>query len=116
MPWTAAQSISLPEGRKLKAKEPSATARGYGIAHQRQRKALEPGVATGLVRCARGKSCKRAELIDGRWVGGLILPDEPWDLGHVDGSGKRLYSGPEHRGCNRATATHRRRRQMSREW
>jgi hypothetical protein len=30
-----------------------------------------------------------------------IVPGTPWDLGHVDGSGKTMYQGPEHRKCNR---------------
>jgi hypothetical protein len=46
---------------------------------------------------------------DGR--GGMVrvsaatrsFAQEPWDLGHIDGSGKTLDSGPEHRRCNRAT-------------
>jgi hypothetical protein len=42
-------------------------------------------VATGLVRCARGGGCLRAELVDGVIVGGLIRPGEPWHLGHADG-------------------------------
>jgi hypothetical protein len=40
--------------------------------------------------------------------GELIRSGESWDLGHVDGSGKTLYSGPEHRRCNRATERHKR--------
>jgi len=59
-------------------------------------------VKAGIVRCAR--------------CGELIEPREPWDLGHFDGSGKTLYSGPEHRRCNRATETHKRRRYWSRQW
>jgi hypothetical protein len=58
-------------------------------------------VEAGVVRCAR---CDE-----------LIEPGEPWDLGHVDGTERTIYSGPEHRRCNRATAKHRRCR-WSRQW
>jgi hypothetical protein len=74
----------------------SREARGYGTAHRKRRELLAPLVAAGRIRCAR---CNE-----------LIGPDEPWDLGHVDGDRSR-YSGPEHRhardcreGGNRATA------------
>jgi hypothetical protein len=53
------------------------------------RRRLEPLVAAGMVRCAR--------------CGELIVPGEPWDLGHDDGD-RRFYTGPEHRACNRATS------------
>jgi hypothetical protein len=43
-------------------------------------------VAAGMVRCAR--------------CADLIQPGEPWDLGHVDGTERTVYSGPEHRRCN----------------
>jgi hypothetical protein len=69
--------------------------RGYGIEHKRRRRRWAREVAAGLVHCAR--------------CGGFIYPDEPWDLGHVDGDRSR-YSGPEHRACNRATAARRPRR------
>src|SRR4029077_1815391 len=65
------------------------SARGYGHQHQRTRREWAPFVEAGEVLCARG----------GRPVGPLEL----WGLGHVDGEMSR-YAGPEHRGCNRATA------------
>jgi hypothetical protein len=58
-------------------------------------------VGSGMVRCAR---CSE-----------LIEPGAPWDLGHVDGAARKVYSGPEHRRCNRQTAYHRLRK-VSRRW
>ena len=75
--------------------------RGYGQAHRARRRAIAPMVEAGMVRCAR--------------CGELIAPGSPWDLGHVDGTVRRVYSGPEHRRCNRATEKHKRRRR-SRQW
>jgi hypothetical protein len=81
-------------------KPPSTTLRGYGHRHQQARKRLAPLVDAGLVRCAR--------------CGDWIAPGEPWDLGHHDWD-RSLYTGPEHRACNRATAG-RWRRRVSRRW
>ena len=56
-----------------------------------------PAVASGMVRCARGAACRRAELVDGVLVGGFIEPGERWHLGHPDGES---VGGPEHVRCN----------------
>jgi hypothetical protein len=71
--------------------------RSYGSVHQTKRRVWARRIATGeLVPCAR---CGRP-----------IYPGTPWDLGHVDGSGKSQYAGPEHRRCNRQTSTHKAKR------
>lgn len=62
--------------------------RGYDTTHQRLRKQWEPRVNTGTVACWR--------------CGQLIHPTEPWDMGHDD-LDRRMYRGPEHAACNRAT-------------
>jgi hypothetical protein len=85
--------------------------RGYGREHVRLRREWERVVRRGGVTCAR-PGCGR-----------LIAPGEPWDLGHDDQDRTR-YTGPEHAGCNRATAAHRKERELqasqsrrqSREW
>jgi hypothetical protein len=85
--------------RQVSRARGSTKARGYGAKHKalRRRWALE--VREGLVNCAR--------------CGDLIYPDDLWDLGHVDGD-KSRYAGPEHRACNRATATHKAKRKRRR--
>jgi hypothetical protein len=76
----------------------------YCHLHQLRRRAVAKEVKAGIVRCAR---CDE-----------LIQPGEPWDLGHADGTNQQVYSGPEHRRCNRATAPHKRERELrhSRQW
>ena len=86
--------------RRREAGRPNATDRGYGHRHQQERKRWKPEVDAGRVACAR--------------CGRLIAPGEPWDLGHDDHD-RSIYTGPEHRRCNRATAGRRKRRQ-SRRW
>lgn len=66
----------------------STRARGYGAAHQAERRRLEPIVALGLTDCWR--------------CGERIEIGAPWDLGHDD-QDRSKYRGPEHRRCNRAT-------------
>jgi hypothetical protein len=73
----------------------STSIRGYGWKHQKLRNRWARDVARGEVECAR--------------CGEPIWPEEPWDLGHVDGD-KTRYAGPEHRACNRATANHKAKR------
>lgn len=75
--------------RERWGRRPSTTEAGYGHEHQKLRKRWAPIVAAGRVRCAR---CDE-----------IIWPGTPWDLGHDDHDRSR-YVGPEHRGCNRATA------------
>jgi hypothetical protein len=88
----------------------STARRGYGTAHQRERKRWEPKVDAGLVNCAR--------------CGEPLEPGRSWDLGHNDD--RRTYSGPEHSTCNQsaggangarvANALRSRAVRQSREW
>jgi hypothetical protein len=93
----------LHNAREKRAGRPSSTQRGYGKHHRVLRRQVARIVDQGSAVCAR---C-------GQW----IVPGEPWDLGHDDQDRSR-YTGPEHRACNRATATHRKQRQrlVSRVW
>jgi hypothetical protein len=58
----------------------------YGHVHKKLREQLAVQIARGGVVCVR--------------CGGSILPSEPFDLGHVDGT--NMHAGPEHQYCNRA--------------
>lgn len=64
------------------------SARGYGSAHQRQRKAIAAKLKAGAV-----LTCWRC--------GGALVQGMAWDLGHDD-QDRSLYRGPEHRKCNRS--------------
>lgn len=72
----------------------SSTAQGYGKEHRRERRFWAPLVAAGGVFCHR-PDCLRVA----GGGSGLILPGEPWDLGHDRATGS--WRGPEHRSCNR---------------
>src|SRR4029077_13727791 len=80
--WLMAREATVVRSRW----RPKTGDRGYGEGHQAARARLEPIVLAGGVRCAR--------------CGEPIIPGEPWHLGHADGGGKSLYSGPEHVRCN----------------
>ena len=74
----------------------SASDRGYGADHVRQRAQLAPIVATGKAMCAEVICLEQSRL---------IAPDAPWDLAHTeDRSGWR---GPAHRACNANEASRR---------
>ena len=68
----------------------SATARGYGVAHQAARRRWAPMVERGEVLCGR---CGRS-----------IDPGTPWDLSHPKDD-KGLPPEPWHASCNRAYAS-----------
>ena len=54
---------------------------------------------------------------EGCWRRGQRIEEgEPWDLGHVDGSNKTKYAGPEHVRCNRSVAGRKPKLDVSRAW
>lgn len=71
----------------------STAARGYGAAHQAERKRWAKIIDTTGHQCWR---CRR-----------MILPGMAWDLGHHDHDRTR-YMGPEHRSCNRSAGARKR--------
>lgn len=72
-------------------KRASRQERGYDAAYDRARRRWAPLVATCRVHC-HADICIEAS-------GRLILPHQPWDLGH---DGQRHIRGPEHATCNRS--------------
>lgn len=84
------------KSRKNRARDQargSSTARGYDRAHETERLAWVPLIATGTVRCRRAPS--------GQCVAPspLIRPDEAWHLGHPDAACP-APKAPEHVICN----------------
>jgi len=75
--------------------------RGYGQRHRLLREQWKPKVEAGKVNCWR---CSCA-----------IEPGSEWDLGHDDND-RSQYRGPEHQGCNRATASRKAIYDTSRAW
>lgn len=64
--------------------------RGYDAQHDRLRRQWKPKVERVTVHC-HAKVC----VMPAR----LILPGQPWDLGHTDD--RSGWTGPEHATCNR---------------
>jgi hypothetical protein len=89
--------------KRRELSRPSAEQRGYGKEHRQLRAQWARVMRDEPVFCAR--------------CGLPIEPGEPWDLGHADEDRSR-YNGPEHRACNRKTATHKAQRDqgVSRSW
>jgi hypothetical protein len=73
------------------------TRRGYGTAHQRERKRWAQIVSEGGAACAR--------------CGGPIMPGSRWHLDHADGDRGR-YIGVSHAYCNTTAPNRRRRRAL----
>jgi hypothetical protein len=88
--WLEHQQAHRNEGK-------STVARGYGYKHRALRKQWAARIASSIVICRRGNEC----LLRDRPAGNMIVPGEPWELGHDE---SRQYSHPEHLQCNRATA------------
>jgi hypothetical protein len=66
--------------------------RGYDATHDRLRARWAPLVAAVRVHCHAAVCVEQG--------GRLILPGQPWDLGHTDD--RAGWTGPEHATCNRS--------------
>jgi len=71
-------------------KTKTTTERGYGQAHQQERRKWKPIVDAGQAVC-HAKTCVMRSR--------AIQPGEEWDLGHTED--RTAWTGPEHRRCNR---------------
>jgi hypothetical protein len=67
----------------------SATDRGYGVAHQKQRRAWEPKVRRGEAECHAVKCLQPTRA---------IAPNGEFHMGHTPD--RTRWTGPEHPGCN----------------
>lgn len=74
----------------------SASARGYGPEHTRQRAQLAPIVAAGKAMCAEVICVEQSRR---------IAPDAPWDLAHTPD--RTQWLGPAHKICNQNEASRR---------
>jgi hypothetical protein len=83
--------MSLPDGKG------TTKHRGYGYRHKKRRQTWARVVRAGNAVCAR---CHEP-----------ILPNELWDLDHHDDD-RRLYLGPSHSRCNRATSQRNKKRAL----
>jgi len=73
----------------------STTARGWGNAHQQERKRWKPIVEAGQAYCQQGLNGSSGTCLHrSRW----IAPGSRWDLGHNDA--RTGWIGPCHSDCN----------------
>lgn len=72
----------------------STTSRGYGSAHQTERRKYETRMKRGEVFV-----CARAAVGDCDHPHDMITAGSRWDLGHNDD--RTAWTGPEHTDCNR---------------
>lgn len=86
---TISQQPRCPDHRRA-----GTTARGYGTEHQQERAAWLPLVEAGDVVCRRAAAGLCVEAAPH-----LLLPGQPWHLGHPDAACP-APKAPEHVRCN----------------